>query len=419
MVLPTDPRQPVPASIQLTLTWNGTAQAPITFSTTGHQLGDSYLLAVQVAAPVAAAGLYGWSISVSLDDGSGLEPAGTLTGQTPVVVRDPSPYGAGRGLDGLDQLFAVSGGVLWVTGAGDSRLFTQNPDGSFVSPAEDLGQLVQNEDGSYTYTAHDQTQEQFNSAGLLTAVTDTHGLSTDYFYDDASRLIQVNSMDGGVTTLDYGSTGFLDSLTEPGGRILNFTQTVNGDTSDLTAIEDADGARRALTYNDAHQLTRDQWQPYDTSFSYDAIHRLVYRHRSGAGRYHDRGGRGRPGAAKRPDRGRQRRGLRQPHRCPRRDHHLPTRCPRPRTLRAGRHQRHAVVAAQRRRPGCHLNWMPITTRHLPFGPWRSLETSMPFWRPCPRCRCRTRRKLGRRPCRKLRPTQNLPERLTLFPRIAR
>ena len=39
--------------------------------------------------------------------------------------RFASPFGSGWGLAGLDQLVYRSGvGVLWVTGAGDSRLFS-------------------------------------------------------------------------------------------------------------------------------------------------------------------------------------------------------------------------------------------------------------------------------------------------------
>ena len=50
----------MPTQIQVTLTWNGTAQPPVTFQTTGHSPGDSYLLSVQVGRPVTATGVYPW-----------------------------------------------------------------------------------------------------------------------------------------------------------------------------------------------------------------------------------------------------------------------------------------------------------------------------------------------------------------------
>ena len=69
-----------------------------------------------------------------------------------MVAQDNSPYGAGWGLDGVSQLVAVTGGVLWVTGQGDARFFADNGDGTLTGPAEDFGSLVQNLDGSYTST---------------------------------------------------------------------------------------------------------------------------------------------------------------------------------------------------------------------------------------------------------------------------
>ncbi len=98
--LATDPQQPLPASVQVRLTWNGVSQGWVSFSTAGHQPGDSYLLAVQVGQPVGATGLYTWQAETRLDYGNGLVLDGTLGGQSAVVVRDQSPLrprlGTGR-----------------------------------------------------------------------------------------------------------------------------------------------------------------------------------------------------------------------------------------------------------------------------------------------------------------------------------
>src|SRR5207244_1525961 len=77
------------------------------------------------------------------------------------------PIGAGWYLSGLDRLIPYPGGVLWVYGAGGSRLFHGAGDGSFTSPANDFGSLTQQGDGSYVYRAKDQTEVDFGSDGWI------------------------------------------------------------------------------------------------------------------------------------------------------------------------------------------------------------------------------------------------------------
>src|SRR5262249_48659240 len=43
---------PVPTQITATLTWNGTPQTPVTYNTTGHSAGDTYLVGDQVASAI-------------------------------------------------------------------------------------------------------------------------------------------------------------------------------------------------------------------------------------------------------------------------------------------------------------------------------------------------------------------------------
>ena len=62
----------------------------------------------------------------------------------------PVPRTAGWGIDGIDRLHAVSGGVIWEAGSGDWRFFAPGEGGAFISPAEARGTRVHNDDGSYT-----------------------------------------------------------------------------------------------------------------------------------------------------------------------------------------------------------------------------------------------------------------------------
>jgi hypothetical protein len=62
------------------------------------------------------------------------------------------PFGYGWGLVGLDQLVAVSGGMMWVTGNGGVRFFSGSG-GTYTSPANDFGTLGKNGDNTYTRTS--------------------------------------------------------------------------------------------------------------------------------------------------------------------------------------------------------------------------------------------------------------------------
>jgi hypothetical protein len=100
---------------------------------------------------------YPWSASITVTKQGGGTVQVNASGYVPVVVRDSSPYGAGWGIDGIDQLFPIAAngnvpaGPLWVTGAGDARFFTGS--GPYTSP-KDFGTLVQS-GSNYVYTAKD------------------------------------------------------------------------------------------------------------------------------------------------------------------------------------------------------------------------------------------------------------------------
>ncbi len=54
----------LPTSIQATLTFNGTAQSAVTFSTSGHSAGDTYTIDTQDATALTSTGAYSWSLSI-------------------------------------------------------------------------------------------------------------------------------------------------------------------------------------------------------------------------------------------------------------------------------------------------------------------------------------------------------------------
>jgi YD repeat-containing protein len=215
--VPTDPSKPVPLSIQAQLTWQGQPQPWQTFTTSGHSPGDTYLLGLQVTAPVALSGIYDYSVTVQVDYGPGpggeVLAQGTATGQAPVVVQDSSPLGSGWGIANIDRLVVAPTGVMWQTGSGDERFFTANAGGSYTSPAEDFGTLTRQANGNFTYVAKDQTTWTFTAGPpglvggdatgvyLLASVSVPDGQARTYQYDSQGRLVQVQSPDGGGATL--------------------------------------------------------------------------------------------------------------------------------------------------------------------------------------------------------------------------
>jgi YD repeat-containing protein len=281
--LQSDPNTGNPAATQYQVAWsfNGVNQSTATFPVSNFQAGAVYLMAVQVGSAVTATGVYPWSATITITKQGGGTTTATASGYVPVVVRDSSPYGAGWGIDGINQLVpiaangSVPAGLLWVTGAGEARFFTGS--GPYTSP-EDFGTLAQN-GSNYRYTAKDQTQTNFNSAGLQTSVVAPTGLTLTYTYT-SGLLTGVTAPDGGQTTLRYDTHNFVYQIGEPGSsRNVGLTQTEvqvgSNWQSTLTQTTDVDSTTRALGYDTAHHLTSDAWAPLYTSFSFDPTSGLL------------------------------------------------------------------------------------------------------------------------------------------------
>ena len=268
--LTTDPSGSVPSQIQAQLTWNnGTPQSWVTFSTTGHSAGDTYLLDTQVASAVTTTGYYPWKVEIKATVGSDTIDD-TLSGYA-LVVANGSGDAVGQGwtLAGVDQLVSVTGGVLWVYGTGGSRFFASLGSGQFLSPPDDMGTLVQNGDSSYTYTAKDQVKYNFNSSGNETTIVDTHNLVVTYTYS-GGNLSTVAEPDGDLVTFSY-SGGLLSTIAAP-GRTMTFLHDAGGN---VTSITNPDGGLLTFTYDSVSRLTNLQWGQSNTTYSYSSANGLL------------------------------------------------------------------------------------------------------------------------------------------------
>ena len=150
----TYPGGPMPTQFSVTLTWNGTAGSPVTFSTTGHSPGDVFALGMQVPAVVSSSGTYPYQVQVVTSFSADPDSTSTVSGTAAVTATGSTPDGYGWTLtsnqspstqnsqvaapaastnplvsdaastvwtDALtvgDHFIGVSGGVLWVDSQG-------------------------------------------------------------------------------------------------------------------------------------------------------------------------------------------------------------------------------------------------------------------------------------------------------------
>ena len=212
----------MPSQIQAQLTWNGTAQSTVTFNTTGHSSGDVYNLPLQVGSAVSTTGVYPWSVDVWATVGTMVYHS-AVSGDLPVLVATDSPFGAGWGLDGTQQVAIGSANVIFPK-FGGFRSFSGTPGTlpfTYTNPANDQGTMVKNADGTYTYTDKFQNKTNFNSSGQITSQVDPHGLTTTYAYS-SGLLSTITKPDTGVATFSY-SGGLVSSIAMPAGRYLTMT----------------------------------------------------------------------------------------------------------------------------------------------------------------------------------------------------
>jgi YD repeat-containing protein len=262
--LQTDPNAGIPNLIRARLVWdNGTPSAWNEYWPTNYNPGDPYQLALQVASPVTATGVYGYTIQIEVDFPDGTVIQRQASGQAQVVVRTNSSFGAGWSLSEIPQLVVDANGALLVFGTGESRYFTRSLAGVYQAPPEEFGTLTKQCDGMFAYRTKDGTTYLFGPDGLLTQVTDRDGLQTFYTYTDG-LLRAIGTPDGGVTTFAYDNHGILNQITEPGNRVVGITTAVAPDNiADLVQITEpgaGTGTVRTFTYAGGdHLLTNDDW----------------------------------------------------------------------------------------------------------------------------------------------------------------
>jgi hypothetical protein len=142
-----------------------------------------------VASAVTTTNLYPWKLEVKGNYSNGNVFDRIVSGSSYVVINDPSwPYGYGWTLSGVDRLVPVTNGVEWLYGSGGTRFFNGGPI-IYNRPPNDFGTLNGNGDGSYTYVSKQRFRWDFDVNGILTKITDPHGLIRTFTYSSGRLTI--------------------------------------------------------------------------------------------------------------------------------------------------------------------------------------------------------------------------------------
>jgi YD repeat-containing protein len=178
----------------------------------------------------------------------------TQTGTLISVNSVASFFGSGWGLAGLEEVDVnPDGSALLVDGDGTALLFQPpaSPGAPYGSPAGDFSTLVRQADGTFVRTMQDQTVSTFDAQGRLQSVRDRNGNGTTYTDNAAGQLVSITDPANQVTTFTY-TGGLVSAITDPAGRT---TQLVHDAAGNLTGITYPDGSSQSWAYDTSHHLT--------------------------------------------------------------------------------------------------------------------------------------------------------------------
>jgi RHS repeat-associated protein len=266
--LASDNAYALPSLLRAVLTWDGTAQPEVDFSTTGFAPGQSLTLAVRPTSAVTGAGRHTWSLQVTADYG-GLHTNAveTASGSTFVVALDSSIFGAGWSFSEIDKLVSISAsgsdpaGELMVLGSGGYRFYRQVGSStdyrylaadSFEDTATPraFGTLTHEVDSTWTFTTTDGTIEKFDSSGYESKRISPDGFETTTFTYSSGNITGMATPDGALSTITL-SSGKVSEI-DTGSRAV--TLAYSG--TNPTGISTPGPIRYAFVYDGSNHLTR-------------------------------------------------------------------------------------------------------------------------------------------------------------------
>ncbi|MBM3332303.1 hypothetical protein FJY68_10745 [candidate division WOR-3 bacterium] len=163
--------------------------------------------------------------------------------------------------------------VMVLTPELDEYYYTRNSDGSYRSRAYDHSRLTKNSDSSYSLREKYGTTYDFDSSGLLTAVTDRNNNQFNLTYNSRGLPTKVRDPAGRTMTLSYSSDWLVSSITDPAGRTWRYGYDGSGD---LVSVTDPLNGQTQYSYDSNHNLTaRTDALGKPFYFTYDGADRLT------------------------------------------------------------------------------------------------------------------------------------------------
>ena len=166
-----------------------------------------------------------------------------------------SPFGAGWGLNGLQELVEnPDGSIMLIDGDGEENLFKPptNVGQPYVSPPGNFSTLTRQPDQTFRRVTTDKMVFAFTLQNKLASATDRNGNATKFTYDALGRLIKITDPVGLETNFMIGSNGKVSQITDPANRVTKIEYDAEGD---LTRVIDPDNTARTWQYDAEHRMT--------------------------------------------------------------------------------------------------------------------------------------------------------------------
>ncbi|MBP3957828.1 RHS repeat protein [Gemmata sp. G18] len=263
----------VPTQVLGTLTWDGVAIGTVAYDLSAVSPGGEWVFGMAPATNLGT-GRHTYALDLFVDfPGTINDVSRSVTGQTFLVDRSGSAYGAGWSFSNTDALVPVAAsgaypaGLLRLYGKGGWAFYASAGGSAYTSPPGDAGTLAAVA-GGWRYTGWDGKVLAFDSSGRMTTWTSADGTETmTYTYDGAGagtamRVATMAGPDGGVATFSY-TGGLASSVLAPGARTTTFT--LSG--SDLVTVTDPGAKTHTFVYT-AHRLATETENGAATAYSY-------------------------------------------------------------------------------------------------------------------------------------------------------
>ena len=221
-------------------------------------LSDKVSFTLPVNLTGYSTGLHNFDVSLSYgyeNENGGFQSIGyddLVTVPKLIVNRQDSPFGSGWGIEGLDKLHFVGGGIILEQGVGNAYFFNTGTGGSHTRPAGEEGFSEVTESGGQDpiYTLKDKygNVTVFDGSGMLKYREDPNGNRTTYDYDSDGYTEIVDPFKG-TTTFDYDAASHkLSSITDFAGRTTTL-HVEGGQLRLITMPADAAGYQAQTLFN--------------------------------------------------------------------------------------------------------------------------------------------------------------------------